>query len=309
MPRFFLVLLAVSQFAFTQTFTYKAVNIPGATETQVRGVNSSGEIVGFYKTTSCVETNIQFPNCPVHGFKITNGVITKLLVPHSTWTDIMGVNDYGDLVGFAITSNTGAHGFLWKHQNVITYFNTPEAGPSSDIHTVAMSVNKALVVGGADWFFSDNAPVNGWVWANGMFGTMNPGGTVSGTCCWGVNGISNNGFLSGQNFYQDFDSAWFKSGTDEDFYLFNSRDTVGTGVDSKGDVIGYSTTGKGWFAKSIEANEGTNDATEVKPKFIPVAFPNAKATYPFGLSDKRMIGGTYVDSNGGIHGFVATPNF
>lgn len=310
MFRLFLLLLALSGVAFTQTFTYKAINIPGATETQVRGVNSSGEIVGFYKTTSCAEIIIQFPNCPVHGFKIVKGVVTKLLVPHSSWTAIMGVNDYGDLVGFAITTNTGAHGFLWKHQNTITYFNTPEAGPNSDIHTVAMSVNKALIVGGADWFFSDPLPVNGWVWANGMFGTMNPGGTVSGTCCSGVNGVSNNGFLSGQNFYQDFDSAWFKSGTDEDFYLFNGRDTVGTGVDSNGDVIGYAGGGgKGFFAPQIEANEGTNDSVEKKPTFITVAFPGAKATYPFGISDKRMIGGTYVDSNGGIHGFVATPNF
>lgn len=310
MSRLLVLLLAFSPLAFTQTFTYKAINIPGATETQVRGVNSSGEIVGFYKTTSCVENFIQFPNCPVHGFKIVNGVVTKLLVPHSTWTAIMGVNDYGDLVGFAITSDTGAHGFLWKHQNVITYFNTPEAGPNSDVHTVAMSVNKALVVGGADWFFGDASPVNGWVWANGTFGTMNPGDTVSGTCCWGVNGVSNNGFLSGQNFYHDFDSAWFKSAKDEDFYLFNSSDTVGTGVNSNGDVIGFAVGGgNGFFAKSIESNEGTNDATEVKPTFITVAFPGAKATYPFGLSDKRMIGGTYVDSNGGIHGFVATPNF
>jgi hypothetical protein len=310
MARLFLVLLAFSPLAFTQTFTYKAINIPGATETQVRGVNSSGEIVGFYKTTSCVETFIQFPNCPVHGFKIVKGVITKLLVPHSTWTAIMGVNDYGDLVGFAMTSSTGAHGFLWKHQNVITYFNTAEAGPNSDIHTVAMRVNKALVVGGADWFFGDNSPVNGWVWANGKFGTMNPGDKVSGTCCWGVNGISNNGFLTGQNFYQDFDSAWFKSATDVDFYRFNSRDTVGTSVNSNGDLIGYAAGGgKGFFAKRIEGNEGANDAVEAKPGFIPVVFPGAKATYPFGLSDKRMIGGTYVDSNGGIHGFVATPNF
>jgi hypothetical protein len=68
-------------------------------------------------------------------------------------------------------------------------------------------------------------------------------------------------------------------------------------------------SGKGYFAKNIEANEGTNDAVERQPSFITVTFPNAKATYPFGLSDKRMIGGTYVDSNGGIHGFVATPNF
>jgi hypothetical protein len=309
MTRLFLLLVLFSELAFAQTFTYKAINIPGATETQVRGVNSSGEIVGFYKTTSCVETHIQFPSCPVHGFKIVNGVITKLLVPHSTWTAIMGVNDYGDLVGFAITT-TGSHGFLWKHQNTITYFNTAEAGPSSDVHTVPMSVNKALLVAGADWFFNDNAPVNGWVWANGMFGTMNPGDTVSGTCCWGVNGVSNNGFLTGQNFYQDFDSAWLKSGTDEDFYLLNGRDTVGTGVNSNSDVIGYSVvSGKGYFAKHIEWNEGTNDAVEVKPSFITVAFPNAKATYPFGLSDKRMIGGTYVDSNGHIHGFVATPNF
>lgn len=309
MTRLILVLLALSEFSFTQTFTYKAIDIPGATETQVRGVNSSGEIVGFYKTTPCVETFIQFPNCPVRGFKIVNGVVTKLLVPNSTWTAIMGVNDYGDLVGFAITSDTGAHGFLWKHQNTITYFNTAEAGPNSDVHTVAMSVNKALVVGGADWFFSDSSPVNGWVWANGVFGTMNPGQSVSGTCCWGVNGISNNGFLSGQNFYQDFDSAWFKSAKDADFFLFNSSDTVGTGVNSNGDVIGYTGGGNGFFAAHIESNEGTNDATEVKPTFIKVAFPNAKATYPFGLSDTRMVGGTYVDSNGGIHGFVATPNF
>lgn len=310
MARLFLLLLALSQFAFTQTFTYKAINIAGATETQVRGVNSSGEIVGFYKTTSCVETNIQFPNCPVHGFKIINGVITKLLVPHSTWTDIMGVNDYGDLVGFAITTDTGAHGFLWKHQNTITYFNTPEAGPSSDVHTVAMSVNKALVVGGADWFFGNTTPNGGWVWANGTFGRMNPGDS-SGSCCpygEGVNGVSNNGFLSGQNFYQGHVTAWFKSAKDEDFYPLNN-DVVGTAVNSNSDVIGFTVAGKGFFAKHIEWNEGTNDAAEAKPSFITVAFPNAKATYPFGLSDKRMIGGTYVDSNGGIHGFVATPNF
>src|SRR5690348_18326844 len=113
MPRSLLLVLVLSPLALTQTFTYKAIDIPGATETQVRGVNSSGEIVGFYKTTSCVETQIQFPNCPVQGFKIVNGVLTKLLVADSTWTAIMGVNDYGDLVGYAATTDTGAHGFLW----------------------------------------------------------------------------------------------------------------------------------------------------------------------------------------------------
>ena len=131
---------------------------------------------------------------------------------------------------------------------------------------------------------------------------------TSGTCCWGVNGVSNNGYLSGQNEYQGYGTAWFKSAKDEDFYPLNS-DVVGTAVNSNSDVIGFRVSGKGFFAKHIEWNEGTNDAVEVKPSFITVAFPNAKATYPFGLSDKRMIGGTYIDSNGGIHGFIATPNF
>lgn len=54
------------------------------------------------------------------------------MIPNSTWTAIMGVNDYGDLVGFTITSD-GSHGFLWKHTNVITFFNAPGAGPNSDI--------------------------------------------------------------------------------------------------------------------------------------------------------------------------------
>lgn len=36
MARSLLLLLVLSPLALTQTFTYKAINIPGATETQVR---------------------------------------------------------------------------------------------------------------------------------------------------------------------------------------------------------------------------------------------------------------------------------
>ena len=302
----FILLLAASHLAFAQ-FNFRTINVPGATETQVRGVNASGEIAGFYKTTNCVEPSIQFPNCFVHGFKIVNGTLVKLMVPHSLSTAIMGVNDYGDLVGFCITSDGYSHGFLWLHQNVVKLLNAPGGGPNSDAHTVAMGVNKALVVVGGLWFYSTPTPQGGWVWANGTFSTMNPGDTVSGTCCWGVNGVSNNGFLSGQNFYQDFVSAWFKSAKDEDFYPLNN-DTVGTAVNNNSDVIGFRVGGKGYFAKHIEWNEGTNDATEVKPSFIPVAFPGASGTYPLGLNNNRIVVGAYTNSTG-THGFVATPTF
>src|SRR5581483_4662592 len=93
------LLLTVPGFA---QFKYTAVNIAGATQTEVRGVNNYGEIVGFYQlaTASCIPYSpgtAQVPICNVKGFKIVNGVVTKLIVPGSLSTAIMGVNDYGDL--------------------------------------------------------------------------------------------------------------------------------------------------------------------------------------------------------------------
>jgi hypothetical protein len=122
--RVIVVLLFTTPLSFAQ-FKFQIVDVPGATETQVRGVNSSREIVGYYKTTGCVEPSIQFPNCPVQGFKIVNGTLTTLMVPNSTSTAIMGVNDYGDLVGFCITSDGYTHGFLWLHDNSVTLLNAP----------------------------------------------------------------------------------------------------------------------------------------------------------------------------------------
>jgi hypothetical protein len=303
------IVLALPSTLLAQTFTYAPINVPGGTQTEARGINSSGEVVGFYYTTNCVEpTEVQFPNCIVQGFKMVNGTIIKLMVPNSMSTAILGVNDYGDLVGFTRLNDGSAHGFLWLHTNVVKLLNAPFAGGNSDEHTVPFGVNKALTVVGGVWFYSDQQGSGGWVWQNGTFSNMNPGDTVSGTCCWSVNGISNNGFLSGTNLYHGFVSAWFKSATDEDFYPV-TRDTNGTAVNSNSDVIGYFASGKGWFAKHIESNEGTNDATEVKPGFIPVAYPNAKATYPMGLNDMRWIAGVYKDSSGVMHGFIAKPNF
>ncbi|OLE10435.1 MAG: hypothetical protein AUG89_12325 [Acidobacteria bacterium 13_1_20CM_4_56_7] len=62
------------------------------------------------------------------------------------------------------------------------------------------------------------------------------------------------------------------------------------------------------FAKSIEANEGTSDA-DIQPTFIAVKYPNSGSTTPFGLNNGRAVVGTYTDSSGKQHGFLAKPNF
>jgi hypothetical protein len=109
-----------------------------------------------------------------------------------------------------------------------------------------------------------------------------------------------------------------KEATDEDFFTYPTVtqccDTTGTGVNNNIDMIGFGggiglsgQVGTGWFTKHIELNEV--ESSEDTPSFISVAFPKSGSTYPFGLNDKRWVAGTYSDSAGVLHGFIAKPNF
>jgi len=336
---FTLLLIAVTHPLFAQ-FTYAPINVPGATSTEARGINNNGEIVGFYVIAACVEQrqSMEVPTCPTHGFKLVNGRYIELMVPTSFRTAIMGVNDYGDLVGFYVTSELTCsssvyHGFIWYHTNAVRKLDYPGTDvcptSSSAAITVPFGINKAGIVVGGVWGIGPNSsfPDRGWVWRNGTFSTMNPTlpGNPAGACCWSVTGISNTGVLAGLLFQSDFWQAWMKAGTDQDFFTYPTVnqccDTTATGVNSAVDMIGFDggpssfSAGNGWFTKHIELNE-VND-TEVKPSFIKMAYPGQTniqppgplPTFPFGINDARGVVGTYFDTNNQQHGFLAKPNF
>lgn len=320
-----LLVLTVSTLAIPSyaQFTYAAINVPGAVATEARGINVSGEVVGFYKTTACSDNNIQLSTCLTKGFKLVNGSYIKLMVPGSVATEILGVNDLGDLVGVYSKMQTGCslpvyHGFIWYHTNVVKTIdapgtpvclaNGPGGVPGGPI-TAPMGINKAGTVVGGVWATGQGGtfPGQGFVWTNGTFTTMDPeNAPTTNPCCWSVNGIANSGVLSGEVFQADFFMAWFKNATDEDFYQHNGVDTIGTGVDSNADVTGYGAGG--YFAKHIELNEASNDA-EVQPGFLAVQFPGASTTYPFGMNELHWLAGAYTDASGATHGFIAKPNF
>ena len=301
--------------AAAQTFSYAAINVPGAVATEARGINNNGEIVGFYKTTACQDYDIKVPSCPVKGFKFVNGSFVKLMVPNSTSTAIMGVNDLGDLVGFYRKTDGTRHGFIWYHTNVVRTINFPGTSSSQTLVTAAFGINKVGRVVGGVWSISSSGtfPSNGFVWANGTFTNMNPTPSgQAGPCCWSVNGIANSGVIVGQVFAADFFRAWYKAGTDQDFFMEfpNNGDTFATGVNSRNDMIGnQATIGGGWFAKNVEANEASGDATETTPSFIAVKFPNSMSTTPLGVNYARAVVGAYTDSSGHQHGFLAKANF
>jgi hypothetical protein len=303
----FALLLTLVSTCYAQ-FTFAPINVPGAVATVSRGINNSGEVAGFYQTVPCSNYDRNVPNCATKGFKLVNSTYVKLMVPNSTATAIMGVNDLGDLVGFYTKTDGTRHGFIWYHQNTVKTIDYPSL--SAPYFTVPMGINKAGTVVGGIWSISATGTFSsaGWVWVNGTFSDMNPGGTTNGTCCQSVNGISNNGIIVGQVFLADSWQAWLKEATDEDFWKYQSGDSFAEALDQNTDVAGYSTIAGGWFAKHIEANEGAGDS-EGKLSFVVVNYPNSQSTTPFGMNDSRYVAGAYVDSSGRQHGFIAKPTF
>src|SRR2546427_9879475 len=64
-------------------------DFPGATFTSFRGINTAGDIVGFYATATGVG----------HGFLLRGGTFTTIDPPGSLGTLALGINDQGDIVG------------------------------------------------------------------------------------------------------------------------------------------------------------------------------------------------------------------
>jgi hypothetical protein len=300
---FLVMTLFLAVQAFSQSsFKFAPINVPGATATQARGINASGEVIGFYQTTACSNSNLQVPTCPTKGYKLVEGQFIRLEIPNAISTTMTGVNDYGDIVGFYQKSDKSYHGFLWLHQNVIKTIDYP----GTTFATVPMGVDSTLQIVGGLWLISPTNgtfPEGGWVWMKGNFSVMDLG-TSNCYHCTSVNGISNNGIIVGEAFRAGFFTGWLKEAADDDYFVQNG-DTVFTGINKNTDIVGYSAFGGGWLAKGIEVNESTGD-TEKNPAYIPVAYPNSNTTYPFGLNSHDAVVGTYEDGTG-THGFLAAP--
>lgn len=82
-------------------------NFPGSVQTQVTGINSNGDTVGFWIDGSGAN----------HGFTDISGVFTSLNDPASTatptFTQILGVNNSDEVAGFFMDAAGASHAFTW----------------------------------------------------------------------------------------------------------------------------------------------------------------------------------------------------
>ena len=99
---FWMVVLLCAQLAQAQlntetlTLTFTTIDVPGAVETKVSGINSNGDMVRWY---------IQADNA-ASGFLLKGGVFTYLNYPGASDTVARAINDSGVIVGYAELGNS-----------------------------------------------------------------------------------------------------------------------------------------------------------------------------------------------------------
>ncbi len=220
---------AVNQgFTISSTGTFTSENFPTSTQTQVVGINSLGETVGFYvDNTTAAHT---------HGFIDNNGVFTSVDAAGTSFNQLLGVNDRGQTVGYSSTDPAGMtlqQAFERDPNGSINYVTLP-----SNVNSQATGINDSgeivgflmptastsvgfidnggkvteLSVPGSTFtqilgvnnegemvgdFVDSNGVMHGFTYQNGQFGVVDVPGATSTT----VNGINDFGQLAG--FYVD----------------------------------------------------------------------------------------------------------
>jgi len=283
---FFFTLFSVT--SYCQTYKYATIDFPNATATSANGINNVGSIVGTYSKTQNQLAGI--PPAPGdHGFKLTNGALSTINISNTISTDVIGINNNGDIVGIYVTSDNRSHGF-WRHSGTI-----------HNLSFGARAINNTPTIVGFTFSGSKCA-----IWTNGILRTLavssNSGDSTSCT------GISNSGEIVGQNFTLDNFRSFLKLGSDIDFFEpAGAEDDYVNGVNGRGDVVGWSPSrGGGYLILNPEAGESSTDS-EPKSVRISISFPGAVETVPMAINYSRVIVGSYLDSSAKQHGFLAIP--
>jgi hypothetical protein len=134
----------------------QALSTDTITDTDARGVNNPGTIIGFYS----VNHNFGPPNNVIpgiaHGFVLRRGTFTAIDYPGAVATLPRGLNDAGDVVGWYITANTtqsppsitGVHGFIYS-KDVYTSIDVPSSFDSpAPTATILSGINEQGQIAG-----------------------------------------------------------------------------------------------------------------------------------------------------------------
>ena len=280
-----------TQTASSYTFTTLDDNAD-PTFNQLLGINDHGLISGYFGSGASGHPNQGYTLAPPYG----QNNYTNENFPGSIQTQVTGLNNKGDTVGFYINTNGHNLGFV-EWNGVFTSYKDPHTGTGTVNQLLGINDN-GIAVG----FYTDANGINHAYTLNqatGKFKAIVPpnGNNAIAT------GINNNGdivgFLTGSN--GDTVSFLLKGGHYSEFDFPNSTNTQALGVNLNDQIVGF-------YVDSSNNMHGfllSSPLTQAHWKSIDD--PNGiGSTVVNGLNDKGQLVGFYVDSAQNTDGFLAT---
>jgi uncharacterized membrane protein len=261
--------------------TLTTIDVPGAKITAINGINTAGDMVGFYG---------QDDFGPLSGFLYHESVFTYFNYPGQPETFPGGINDSGLIVGAATQTPDKRFtvlGFLYDG----TTFTKFRDG--SNNVTYGYGINNAGIVVGASG--ATLGSWNGFQMRNGIFKDIDfPGNPIYG---WAT-GINNHGKIVGfDNFDTYYHAYIYYHGEFKNIDFPGAIHTAALGLNDSGIVVGwYCLSGSACYAYAFKNG-----------KYISFRYPHARATYADGINSAGQIVGAYTFDYQTSHGFVTSP--
>lgn len=275
--RFVPVLLAFVAAALAQSnvknlnLAFTTIDVPGATLTSVNGINTAGDMVGWYANDSFG---------PYHSFLLKAGNFTFFDYPGAVSTEAMGINDSGLIVGFE--GDFFSKGFLYDG----TAFTTIRVARNSRTQPYGIN-NAGDVVGGAGTPYETLA----FVMHGGAFKVVNfPGSHVYAYAA----GINNVGQIVGWS-TPDNAAYLYSKGRFSPIAFPGAVETVALSINDNGFIVGWYGVGGNEFG--FVAKNG---------KFMSFSYPGFQ-TFAQGINSSGQIIGSYTNDFETVHGFVTSP--
>jgi|ERR1700677_1285616 probable HAF family extracellular repeat protein len=283
----FTAVAATAADAPKRTFKFKPVEIPGAPDTVVNGVNNEGALVGQYKDSSG----------GLHGYILNGKKLIPLDDPKGSDTECLAINSLNVIVGYYLNSSKHPQGFIYYPKTEMF----SDIGPSGSLYSYASGINDNGVVTGT--YQDSTGPEHGFLWNGTTYQQLDyPGASWT----WAF-GINNKGLITviWDDPAGNVESSLYNSKTKKYIGLINVPGAVNTyahAVDSAGDVV-YT-----WQASATGPYHGelcTNCAHKSRQYY---EFNDSKGnqTLGEGINDHELVCGDYETATSRIEGFTAT---
>ncbi len=281
------VVIALAPYAFGQgatqppKLTLTTIAVPGAAVTFATGINTKGDIVGFFGQSLLGSFS---------GFLYSEGVFTYFDYPGQQVTEPGGINDSGLIVGLA-TQEAGQRstvvGFLYDGIS----FTTLQDGRYAVTNAYGIN-NVGTVVGAA------GPDVDLWAAFSEHDGKYTPVGLPGKGCPYKfANGINNLGEIVGQTscglYYKGYA---VQNGKVHSVAFPGALETVPLGINDEGIVAGW--YGKGALEYGFAYSHD---------KYVSFGYPGAPYTFAYGINGSGQIVGAYSFDNQTYYGFISSP--